>query len=663
MNYKKFVATLAALLLLSTTAFAEISLKDLGGGKVSITFLFKDSSSEMGVIGSFDNWTVPGEAMTKNDAGQWEKTIEALATDEIAYKFYSKGSWIFDDQAPDKKDDGFGGFNGLIIVADILSGTTPMKPGAVAMAPKVKKGPAGRPKVAFTTDTYIESDTSFDTRNGAFAAQDSAINAKSVWKFAGDLVPNMPGHIELTVFDGHSKIKDGDKLDVSEGLWNLGSGFIFNPVYYLGGQAKPSLDKFSFGIDSPYLNWETGYANSVLPKHKSILWDTVSDENKANDGYSAFSLGSKAKSWGDLTIDGAIIPNKSQDKTFGLVSWLSAEAYGVKGEVQYEMKAASSSTEPGTYFKTPQQTNFVGGLEVYLGDFFAQGQVLASSWTKNSKEDLVSSSKKLATKAVLGYRDTYADTEVLLGYSSRPGARVVTNPLFPNKVDQLTTVSLLYAKNDDVLGTVGTQKASLTGYQKFEYWGVAKWDISYVQGITDNPDKNDVATIQPGFVLNFDKLALANLSTEAYVRVKYNTKPADGVDATLLSAIGVKLDFPDLIPGTVKDLVVYYKLDNDVVKNTYNTVLAEAKLSQDFTLQAGFGLRTLDAAGAVVGVSYVLPVPEAKTPSLYAQVVYNMDPYNEEGAITYDLTDFGPTNGVAGSNGASAARFGIRWSY
>ncbi|HTH14374.1 MAG TPA: glycogen-binding domain-containing protein, partial [Spirochaetia bacterium] len=110
---------LAAAFLMGSAAFAEIALKDAGNGQVTITFTYQDDkASEMDVIGSFDNWTAPGEAMTKNPAGLWEKAITAASTDEITYKFYSKGTWITDEKAPDLKDDGYGGHNGLIVVAD-----------------------------------------------------------------------------------------------------------------------------------------------------------------------------------------------------------------------------------------------------------------------------------------------------------------------------------------------------------------------------------------------------------------------------------------------------------------------------------------------------------------------------------------------------------------
>jgi hypothetical protein len=137
---RRAALTVILSLCVAAWSFAEVKVKALDANNVQITFTYKDDvDSEMGVIGSFDNWTVPGEPMARNAAGLWEKTIQVLTTDEVQYKFYSKGTWITDADAPDQKDDGFGGHNGLIVVTDILSGAvaTPVKtvPGQAAVVP------------------------------------------------------------------------------------------------------------------------------------------------------------------------------------------------------------------------------------------------------------------------------------------------------------------------------------------------------------------------------------------------------------------------------------------------------------------------------------------------------------------------------------------------
>jgi len=52
---KRLTMALAVTLGIVTLSFAEVQVKDLDGTNVEITFTFDDKSSEMGVIGSFDN--------------------------------------------------------------------------------------------------------------------------------------------------------------------------------------------------------------------------------------------------------------------------------------------------------------------------------------------------------------------------------------------------------------------------------------------------------------------------------------------------------------------------------------------------------------------------------------------------------------------------------
>lgn len=676
-NFKKLLLTLATLLL-AGMAFAEIAIKDLGDGNVDVTFTFKDDTApEMGVIGSFNNWTQPGDMMTKNADGLWEKTIRASSSDAITYKFFSKGTWIFDEKAPDKKDDGYGGFNGLIPVADILSGLIPAVPGA---PPVLAKGPKKvlnqRPRVTFGTETYLESDTAFTTTGGEHHFTTSVINAKSLWKFDGDLAPGMPGHLEITAFNGHPKVYDNGatKLDWGTGLQEAGAGFLLNPFYYLGDNKKPTLDKVRFGFDTPYLVYETGYGNSTLPAHKSVLWETVAassevnrktakagtvarsattDLNKANAGYSYFALGPKAKSLGDFTIDAAVVPNQiDKDSYYGLYSFASVEAYGVRVEGQYEMRS-STKTDVGKFFEKPSRQNVILGAEVYFDDFLFQGQFLNSGYPVGGVTDKRPAGEKMAYKAVAGLRDVYGDSEWLAGYSYRGGTWDTA------ELKMQPTASMLYAYNDDVLGAPGTAAMSLEGFQKFGYWGQFNLESSFVMPTSGNLNKDQVAHFKPGFLLHLEPLRVYPVSVEAFFQASYHTAPATGSDALQLAAFGAKAKF--------QDLELFYKSDLADTKLVLHSLLVEAAVAPSLKAQLGAGLRSgskaLSTAGLVLGLSYLVPAPEARTPTVYGQFVYNMDPYNTEGRHEFDLTDLGPTNGAAGADGVGALRVGIRWDY
>jgi hypothetical protein len=684
-NNKKLALALAALLCLGSAAFAEVAVKDKGNGEVAITFTFKDSSSEMDVIGSFDNWTVPGEAMTKNAAGVWEKTITAAPTDEITYKFYSKGTWIPDENAPDHKDDGYGGKNGLIVVADILSGAVSATPGAapVAVAPGIKK-PAGRPKVAFGTQTFVESDTTFKTTGGSTDPQTSVVTAYSNWKFDGDLIAGMPGHFEITAFNGQSKILDNTStptLDANTGLQNLAGGVIFGPFYYFSGNNRPVIDKFAFGVDSPWVVYDTGYGNAPFPTHTSVLWNTTSGSLKAGQGYSSFRLGKDLKDWGDVSIDAGVVPNLSLNQYYGLSSWASLSAYGVRVEGQYDL-ASSTKTDPTQYFVTPIKQNTVLGAEAFLDAFYLQGQFLVTKYPAGTSGDALSAGEKSAYKAVVGYKDAYETTGLQLGYAFRGlGATLIYSGT---------------ADTDLMLGGTDTVTMSLNAFQKFDYWGDVGLDAAMVSPSANSTATNTVITVRPSFGLNLDKLDLAPVQLRFYAQGAKNSAPPSGTDALALNSAGTKVSLGEVVTGFIKGMDVYYQWNNLTQNDLLQTVLTEAKLVSDVTAQAGFGYRSGSAAATttafVLGASYQLPVPEAKLPRIYAQLVANMDPYNTANSpvnstsanlskktaafqggplrdraafdpAQYDLTDFGPTNGATAFDGQAALRVGIEWNF
>jgi hypothetical protein len=290
------------------------------------------------------------------------------------------------------------------------------------------------------------------------------------------------------------------------------------------------------------------------------------------------------------------------------------------------------------------------GIDGLIEGFVFRGQFLASSYAKGTSGDILPAKQKTAYKVVLGYDDYYGDTEVLFGYATRGGIGA----------------QLLYLTPDDTdteLGVTGTQTLSLNGFQKFGYWGTAKWETSAVLQNVEPTTSNIAVTLRPDFLLDLEKLSVYPVSIEAFAKVLSNTKPAAGIDGLSWANLGAKVSFPDLVKGAVKNLDVYYKADNAVTTNVFHTVLAEAKLNDDVVVQAGLGVRHASSGGFVLGANYTLPAPQAKSPAVYAQFACNMDPYNGSGFLVYDLTDFGPTNAVAGNDGLATLRMGIHWNY
>ena len=117
---------LALITLVFSASFADVYIKDLDGTNVEVVFTFKDdAATEMAVIGDFVNWVEPGVPMAKNADGKWEVAVKSTMDGVLKYKFWYKGTYIYDFKSPDKIDDGFGAYNGLVEVSNpssILSG-------------------------------------------------------------------------------------------------------------------------------------------------------------------------------------------------------------------------------------------------------------------------------------------------------------------------------------------------------------------------------------------------------------------------------------------------------------------------------------------------------------------------------------------------------------
>ena len=143
-------------------------------------------------------------------------------------------------------------------------------------------------------------------------------------------------------------------------------------------------------------------------------------------------------------------------------------------------------------------------------------------------------------------------------------------------------------------------------------------------------------------------------------------------------------DFSDVI----KQMNIYYGLDNANAVRLFNTLVAQVTLPMDFKVSAAFGLKTVkstDAAdkynkdentkfGFALGVAK--QIKRVKSPILYAQFVYNMDPYKKfgdgqdglalNGANVSDRWDgkgVGGIDAVDYFDGYAAIRGGVRWEF
>jgi hypothetical protein len=641
---KRFFLSTVATLCLVFGAVADVAIKDLGGGAVEITFTYKDdASSEMGVIGSFDNWTVPGEAMAKNAAGLWEFKLKALSTDELQYKFYSKGTWIFDFKAPDKKDDGFGGNNGLIVVADVLAGTGSKASGAVAASGPVRK------KVSFGTISWLESASSFSSAGKTFTPTASAINARSTLMFYGDMVPNMPGRFELTYFNGTFPVYTPSTLDAMTGLQNLGAALIFNPFYQLGGNVKPVIDKFVFGATSPGLVFETGMGNVYVPTHSSVLWQTVQSYLISGAGYSVIALGPDFQK-GDISVEAALMPNRIIGGKYGLYSYLNAGNETWKAELQYEMRSFTATDTANLLSSIPRQDLILGG-QYFLDQLSFKGQLLDSMFAAGGSADSLAPTEKIAAELALGYTDFFEMYNVTFDYRYRG-----------------SIAQTLFADDPTILGAAGTQSVGANGYVKLGHWVTGNLAATAMLQNAALSTGNVALTIIPGTLLDFSIPARRPLTADIYGVGTFDTKPATGASAFNFAKVAAKVEVGDLPGGIINTLDVWYGLDKG--SSMLNSLILQAKMNNGFTAQAGGGLRSGTAVaspfGAAFGASWSVPAPQARNPLLYVQGCWNFDPWDPVAKGSLDWNDswrFLPDGGITKSDGSSALRLGLSWSF
>ena len=119
---KKLFAFISLLLATTAMIFADVTVKKLDNGTAEVTFFYGNPrATEVLLAGDFNNWQNGAEAMTKTDKG-FTITKIFKVTDELRYKFISDGNWTTDLKAPDFVDDGFGGKNSHVVIADMLGG-------------------------------------------------------------------------------------------------------------------------------------------------------------------------------------------------------------------------------------------------------------------------------------------------------------------------------------------------------------------------------------------------------------------------------------------------------------------------------------------------------------------------------------------------------------
>ena len=676
--------------------------------------------------------------MSKGDKG-FSLTKTFKPTDELRYKFISDGNWTTDLKAPSFVDDGFGGKNSHVVIADMLggddNGAAKAKINFVSWS---MIGLQGQYKTAAATDP---SKKGLDLNN-------ATIGFKSYDKFTGNFLPNCPFFIELAVAekeldplqnggDNYLYQKDdygNEVISWGDGLKGLVNGLFSNPVAYLakttdnaGGSAGPGTNPFlghlKFGFNTPYVNFLTGFNYAKPEAAKNILWTTVDGSNwdagyQHNGGFTAFSLGEKLTKIGDATVNFTFAPNKSADRKgekYGLWTFANVDVAGVMAEVQYNAFYLGD-----TLFDKPFEHDVIFGAKGNIGPVAIAGQALLNFYQNLDEVPTgfwdvmgLAGYSRSAVKLSEDFDFTkHVAAEINAKYKSEK-FELVADYRFRGWESNMLYVHDHhndYGKDTQTaqLGVLNSQRISLNATFKptealsiqfnpyFEMpFSTKDWDSYYaVYSANRTPNKRiDFESSDSKRFVGFAKVdydlneeLYINGAVSAYGEVRFVTEDADkyaGYDSKVLFAkAGIKYSMNE-VSDVLKGFDIYYGLNNTSNTQVFNTLIARMYFPQEITADVALGLRTATAEykgdvnnpfGFAVGVSKKLK--SFKKPTVYAQFVYDMDPYKNfgDGQDALNLDGYGLGDKVKNSGpdtpaqdavnvyeGTAAVRVGIRW--
>ena len=637
----------------------------------------------MAVIGDFCGWVEPGIPMAKNADGKWEVAVKSTMDGVLKYKFWYKGTYIYDFKSPDKIDDGFGGNNGLIEVSKVLAKQKAAElaasgdaAGAAALMAQAGASDSG---LKFLTWSMLGFQTKFDLSGDKVETASAGVNLKSYWKMTGNAVPNMPVFFEVAVAeqDGFNNLYEKGVKEWKDGFKNLLVDTIFDPVYFYGGQnaAATYLGHFKAGFENDWFSYVTGYKYAKLPKHTNVSWDTIVDNWDAGwaqtGGYAQIATGNGVAEWfNDLIgakLNFVVGPNKSADRSggqYGMYAYATAEFAGQYIDIQYN--GAYGKTFD-TIFDEIYETDIILGYQGKFGPVTLKANGLYSGFgevkTETGKLPYIPSNSDVgapdaqadflagtASNVQIVYSDDYVDAT--LGFRHR-GAQA--NMMW-NKADD--------NHQSDQLGALNTMKVWAYANYKMQYgnigiepYMVATFDKdSAKQQFKDSSSAEIGAKLFGGYDFDVAKF-------DAYMNMNLVTKVEDSFK---IGDIGLKVSTPLVLNG----LAFVYGYDPADANADFHTGIFELGLPAGINAQAGLGIRAAKndskayegkEFGFFLGANMKLNIPQK--PVLYTQFVWNMDPYKGFGDgqdfINYDgyTLDAGAGNYVD----AAAFRVALRW--
>ncbi|MDE6245588.1 MAG: hypothetical protein K2M50_08030, partial [Treponemataceae bacterium] len=684
--------------------------------------------------------------------------------------------------APEFVDDGFGGKNGQVTIADMIGGDAS----------------AAKAKINFVSWSMIGVQSKFITQ-GAYDETskgldfDSAtIGMKSYNKFVGNFLPNCPVYIEIalaeTPLDNEKKPKPGadepiylakknafneDVIKLEDGLKDFVSGIFSSPVAYFaqsknnmgssnaGPGTRAFLGHLKFGFNTPYINYLTGFNYAKPDVRDAITWTTICSGWDAGydhvGGFGVFSLGSKVQTVleevAGITLDVGFAPNRSADRRgykYGYWGWADIKKDDLVVDFQ-----TNGMYDDKYLFSDPVEHDFIlGAKDAFdVGDgklsFALQG--LLATHQKDSdkiKKDNIEAGGKYTS----GFDGSVPDcvgqyfghsTDVFYRTGSIDGAKnFAGNVRVGYKTDMFgvnleyrfrgAQASMLYLRENhddgtfdlsDTLGVLNSQRIGFSGFvNPIDALGInlgvtvemplekMKADDEFVTGYMNNlapwylkrhlSENTPLFGVDSGVEMAFKPAVSYTISDNMTVGVYADMNFKNYSIEKDVVGVGEKYGSSDsqfqlkyagasfsMTPDSdvIKGVNIYYGLDmsNDV--RLFNTLVGQVSFPYDITANLAFGIKTENTLSVnpfdsgtnnpfafAVGVSKKFKA--MKKPTLYAQFVFNMDPFKDFGdgqdALNldrsnvkgiYDAEDRGAVDPVDYYDGEAAVRIGIRW--
>ena len=768
---KKLFAFISILAVAAAALFADVSAKKNADGTVDVTFFYGNPrASEVLLAGDFTSWQDGALPMTKGEKG-FSITRTFKMGEEARYKFISDGNWTTDLRAPDFVDDGFGGKNSHIVVADLVAGD-----GDDAGAAKAK--------INFVSWTMMGVQANYltqgrvDETSKGFDLDSVNIGFKSYDKFTGTFLPNAPFYIEIALsetdledYTGEGKIRqiykknidDSVGIDWDEGFKGLVNGFFANSISYFarttdnsedskGPGTNPFLGHLKFGWNTPYINFLTGFNYAKPDVRQAITWKTLDGNWDAGyehvGGFNQFSLGSKAvaalEEATGVTFDVGFAPNKTADRRgtkYGYWGWA-----GIKKDNLVIDFQTNGMYGNDYLFYDPVEHDFILGakdeFEVGDGKLSIAAQGLVATQQKSSEDILKDGASNIPDyfgySTDVWYRSGDFDGIQNMAGNIQVGYKAETFGANVEYRFRGMQASMLYLRenHDDgtfdlssTLGVLNSQRIGFDGFvnpveglsinlgataemalsefkagdKEYDGWNKQLDEVSWWRSRRfveeDEPLFNRTGgaefTFKPAVAYTLEDY---NITIGAYGDMNYQAyKWSDGIDEDEYNKYGAS-DSPfrlkkagatfSMKPDSdiVKGVNVYYGLDMSNSDRYFNTLIGQVKFPMDITANLAIGIKTENTASKNNGFdsdtnnpfAFALGVSKQfkamKKPILYAQFVYNMDPFkhfgdgqdglNLDGANvkgSWEKEDVGDIDPVDWYDGRAAMRVGIRW--